>query len=421
MGSFIHVELSAGEGELTIGQMLSAAKGFPSGFDYLRFSLAVSVVLWHSVCVSYGLAAEGPFWTGWPRPFIFAILPLFFGMGGFLVTASLQRNSIPAFLALRAARIYPALGCDVLVAALILGPLVTSYSLTEYFSHPQFWTYLLNMLGYIHFELPGVFHTNPAGSAVNNQLWTIPYEFVSYGAIAALAMVGAIRRRGWLLVIVSLLTAYATYKDFAQLGPGDGPPGRYLVLACLWGTVLYLWRDKIPHSPAAIALAVGAAFTTLQFPGTTCLSALPVVYIAVWLGTFNPPKMFPVAGTDFSYGIYVYGYPIQQTIAYLLPDQRVWYVNASLGVLFALLAAYLSWHLVEAPVLRRKNDIVAAADAASERMYGWLLGVRRSASLSRYLDQLESLVPDGVAAFFQSRPPKAGAGPGGGSEPAQRA
>jgi peptidoglycan/LPS O-acetylase OafA/YrhL len=387
---------------VTIGRKLTAAKGFPSGFDYLRFALAISVVVWHSVYISYGLDADVALRTSWPRPLIYAILPAFFGMGGFLVTASLQRNSIPAFMALRLSRIFPALCCDVVFAAFILGPLVTSVSLADYFSDHLFWTYLLNLVGYIHFHLPGVFLTNPSGSNVNAQLWTMPFEFISYGAIAALAVIGAIRRPTLLLGLVGAFTAYAVYKDITQLSFSDGPPGRYLVLACLWGTVLYVWRDRIPHSFALLAVAVAATLATMSFASTLCLSALPVVYIAVWLGTQNAPKVFPVNGTDYSYGLYVYGYPIQQTIALLLPDYRVWYVTAGLGVLFAFMAAYLSWHFVERPVLRRKDRIVAAVDTASDRIRGWLTSVRLSALLAHY-KQLAQMALRRLNVFPQSR------------------
>src|SRR4051794_15383491 len=101
------------EGAMTIGAKMKAANGFPAGFDYLRISLAVSVVIWHSAFVCYGAAGEVAVWSGWLRPFVYFILPAFFGMGGFLVGASLLRNTVPAFVALRVARIFPALICDI--------------------------------------------------------------------------------------------------------------------------------------------------------------------------------------------------------------------------------------------------------------------------------------------------------------------
>jgi peptidoglycan/LPS O-acetylase OafA/YrhL len=343
---------------LTIGKKMKLAGDFPAGFDYLRVILAVSVVVWHSIFVCYGLAAEAPFWSGWPRPFIFFILPAFFGMGGFLIASSIFRNTVPSFLALRAARIYPALICEILISALILGPQLTNLSYFEYFTHWDFWTYLLNIIGFIHYKLPGVFVTNPAGSDVNTQLWTIPYEIKSYALIAALMLFGVIRRPGLLLVATCLLTLASIPKDLTELTLVAGPPGRLLILSCLWGVILYVWRDRVPYTRTTFMIALVAAWITLSFPESASLSALPVTYIAVWLGVHNPRRRFPVSGTDYSYGIYVYGFPIQQSLAYLLPDQRIWYINASLGVVLAWVAAFVSWNLVEGPIMRRKRYIV---------------------------------------------------------------
>jgi len=371
---------------MTIGQKMKEAGDFPAGFDYLRVTLAVSVIVWHSVYACYGDAGEVEFWGGWPRPFIYFILPSFFGMGGFLIASSLLRNTLPAFLTLRAARIYPALICEVLISAILLGPQVTTLSYAEYFTHNEFWTYLLNMLGYIHYSLPGVFTENPAGSAVNTQLWTIPYEFKSYALIVLLALVGAIRRPVLLLIAICALTVYCIPKDIYELSLYTRPPGRLLILSCLWGVLLYIWRDKIPYSRTALGVALVAAWITLSYKETACLSALPVTYITVWLGVHNPPRRFPVAGTDYSYGMYVYGFPIQQSIAYLLPDHRIWYINAGLGVAIAWMAAFLSWHFVEGPVLRRKRNIVAFVDTTvalfrshSERFRSGVTRLRRGA------------------------------------------
>ncbi len=79
----------------------------PSGFDYLRLGLAVSIVCMHSVQTSYGLAAETALWTSPLRGLLRLILPMFFALSGFLVAGSLQRTTtLLQFLGLRAIRIY---------------------------------------------------------------------------------------------------------------------------------------------------------------------------------------------------------------------------------------------------------------------------------------------------------------------------
>jgi peptidoglycan/LPS O-acetylase OafA/YrhL len=384
----------------TIGQKMEQAGGFPAGFDYLRVTLAVSVVVWHSVYISYGVAGEAPFWSGWLRPFIYFILPAFFGMGGFLIGSSLIRNTLPAFLALRGARIYPALICEILISALLIGPQITTLSYADYFHGEEFRTYLLNIAGFIHYKLPGVFLDNPAGSDVNRQLWTIPYEFKSYILIAVLTIFGAIRRPVWLLVVICILTIASIQKDIYELVLVGGPPGRLLILSCLWGALIYIWRDKIPHSRTAFGIALIAAFVTLSYKDVACLSALPVTYVTVWLGVHNPPRKFPVSGTDYSYGIYVYGYPIQQTVAHLFPAYRIWYINAGLGVVFAWMAACLSWNLVEKPVMRRKRHIAGAVNMAAAYLKRQFHPVWQSVLLSSLYERLQRRLPLNIAVLF---------------------
>jgi peptidoglycan/LPS O-acetylase OafA/YrhL len=128
----------------TIASRLDETKGHSSGFDYLRIGLSVSVILYHTIIVCYGPEVEARFWES-PllRPLFYFIVPAFFALSGFLVAGSLFRNSIPAFLTLRAIRIFPALFCEVMISALILGPMLTSFSLWQYFADHKFWVYPL--------------------------------------------------------------------------------------------------------------------------------------------------------------------------------------------------------------------------------------------------------------------------------------
>jgi hypothetical protein len=109
----------------------------------------------------------------------------------------------PRFLTLRAVRIFPALFCEVTISALILGPMLTTFSLQKYFSDLKFYTYFLNVIGRIHYYLPGLFLDNPFPQNVNNQLWTIPFELECYIAITILALLWAWRSDpdGWRLFL----------------------------------------------------------------------------------------------------------------------------------------------------------------------------------------------------------------------------
>src|SRR5271167_5053386 len=162
---------------------LDFSRNHPTGFDYLRLILAISVIVWHSVLVCYGPAAEFYFWTGPPRPSIYFILPSFFALSGFLVAGSLERNKIHEFLTLRIMRIFPALTVEVTISALIIGPILTTSPWREYFYSYRFLAYFLDIVGDIHYQLPGVFNNLPTPNFVNAQLWPIPFDLACYMAI----------------------------------------------------------------------------------------------------------------------------------------------------------------------------------------------------------------------------------------------
>jgi peptidoglycan/LPS O-acetylase OafA/YrhL len=168
---------------LSLKDRFIATNGHPSGFDYLRLWLAISVVAVHSPMTTNG---------DHHRPlnaYVRAVLPMFFALSGFLVAGSLERSkTLLTFLGLRVIRIYPALVVEVVLSAFLIGVFVTTYPLAGYFSDPLFFLYLRNALGDIHYFLPGVFANNPWPGVVNFQLWTVPFELLCYVLLTALVL-----------------------------------------------------------------------------------------------------------------------------------------------------------------------------------------------------------------------------------------
>ena len=137
----------------------------------MRLGLACSIVGLHTILTGQGIPADVDLATGPWRPFLRLILPMFFALSGFLVGSSLERcRTLGMFLGLRAIRIYPALIVEVILSAFILGPLVTTFQLGDYFHDPLFRQYLLNAVGDVHFTLPGIFASNPLPNVMNGQL-----------------------------------------------------------------------------------------------------------------------------------------------------------------------------------------------------------------------------------------------------------
>ena len=378
----------------TISDRLAATDNRPSGFDYLRILLALSVAVWHIPQLTYGaagMAAEfhSPAWAI-SRP----ILPSFFSLSGFLVAGSFERcRTLAAFIGLRMIRIFPALVVEVTLSALIMGPLLSSLPLRTYFADPEFRRYFLNLVGEIHFLLPGVFTAAPNGDKVNAQLWTIPYELICYLLLTLSAVIGLRRRR-----IIAPVVASATMAAFflrtgiahhwqpsSFNASGIGPThGLYLVWSFLWGVTFYLYRDRVRLGWPSIAVAAALALASITLEGMSTI-VLPIViaYLTAAVGLTDPPRAWFLRGADYSYGVYLYHWVIFQCVVSLVP--HAWYWTAGLGLPLVVLFAAFSWHVVEKPAMRLRSPLMAgdrstggsgallASIAVAAAMLGFLL------------------------------------------------
>jgi len=346
---------------MTLLQRGEAAGGATSGFDYLRIALAISIMAWHTMVTLYGIDFERPYWDSW-RMLAGSGLPMFFALSGYLVTGSLVKTeSIGKFLSARAIRIYPALAVEVLLSALILGPLLTTLPLSAYFASEQFWAYFHNILGIITYQLPGLFDNNPFPSVANISLWTIPTELHCYIAMTAIAAFGLLRRRSLMLAVFLLAIVWETYKTL-HMGPDIQfmrPQNRILIASSLGGVLAYCYRDRIPHSAAAFVVALALQLILTRYAVTAWLAVIPTVYVVVYLGLLNPPKYTFLLRGDYSYGLYLFAFPIQQTYAMLFVHHRVWWISFPVALGAGLLYAVFSWHVIEKPLLLRRKAIVS--------------------------------------------------------------
>lgn len=361
----------------TFGSRVADANGRATGFDFLRIALAISVVIVHSALAAHGTWALQIIWNGPAYGLASAVLPAFFILSGFLVAGSLERTPrLSAFLGLRAIRIVPALAVEVLLCAILLGPLLTTYTLAEYVSHPDFRDYFLNILGIIHYELPGVFQGNALPGVVNVSLWTVPYELEAYLLLAALALLGFIRRR-WILL--GLIIAFSVIEIVLVVWTGEvldvGPPrGRLLILSFIWGVVFYRFRDSIPFRLPLALLAAGGAVGAFMNPYTAMFGLPLAAYATVYVGVLQIPRIPVLSSGDYSYGLYLFAFPIQQLHALAFPHSN-WIENSIFGLTCGLMYAAFSWHCVEKPILQRRMFLLAVLETAVEEAKTILRGL----------------------------------------------
>ena len=342
-----------------------------NNFDFMRFVAATLVVYSHSFPLqgNYGKEIFAR-WSGSQFSGGELGVAIFFAMSGYLVTAS-QRNSanVLQFLSKRALRILPALAVVVLLTVFVLGPLLTTLSPSAYFRHPSTREYLWNSVLWVHFTLPGVFADVPYPDSVNGSLWTLPIEASMYLAVAALGFAGLLKR-SWLPAgLVALVAMFAYIQSHGSLQQVNlwkiGQLKECIKFGIYFfaGATLYLFDRNIPwRAWIAIALLIGwIAAVGTPLGVYFMFAALPYCTLYIARASFAPIADFGRYG-DFSYGIYIYAFPIQQTLVQLVGAAHI----SPLQLFFAALAlslacAFLSWHLVEKPALQLKRKLPAGA------------------------------------------------------------
>ena len=329
--------------------------GRENNFDLLRVVAACAVIFSHSFLIADGNDNREPLILLTGRQSILGLCGVFvfFAISGFLVTQSWEATKGPLrYLAKRALRIFPGLIAALVLSAFVLAPLATTLPLGEYLRRPEPWRYVFwnTLLDLRVHELPGVlFVDNAVGLEVNGSLWTLRYEFEMYLMVLALGLCGLIRVQVLVLLLaLGLGCIYFPQLDF--LG-GWG----WLLAFFVVGMLLYKLRDtRIFDGRIALLALAGLALSIplrqfiLLFPLTGC-------YLALWLA-LNP--RLPVVRTarfgDLSYGLYIYGWPAEQAVVWMFGGHAAWW-QVCLGALaLAGALAFLSWHLVEQPMLRLK-------------------------------------------------------------------
>jgi len=354
-----------------MGPRLSERSGSRANvFDVLRLTAAMAVLLSHC----YPL-------TGRDEPFARVTgetlgdigVSVFFAISGFLVARSwASQPGLRPFAAKRALRLLPALILCVWLLALVLGPSVTTLSLGEYLSTPQTWIYPLRSSVLITFagRLPGVFEDNPFVNAVDGSLWTLPLEACAYVMVAVLGALALLHRRALLagLVVVGLI-ALSPPVDVASHLPGgaqDTAAGGnveiviHLVVVFLAGCTLFAARDRVVLS-WWVAAALGLLWVVSWKSSWVTVTASLFIPYAILVIAYRAPLRLNalVAPGDVSYGVYVYAFPVQQTLA------LAWKGITPLGMLLvAAPVTYLlglaSWRLVESRALALKGRVVAS-------------------------------------------------------------
>lgn len=343
---------------------MSAANENANNFDSLRLILAVLVIFSHAFPLGRGSNASEPLFVLTHGLTTIGDLSVwgFFVISGFLITQSWLRAPTPLrFLKRRVGRIYPGFIVATLLSATIVVPLAATQPGYPFVSLGNF---LFSTLRLLPYQTPPVFMKNAAPGVVNGSLWSIAFEFWCYVGVMLLGLTRLLRRRYLLLLLLAGTIGCHIYLDITGWRPG----GKFLAAIFgypgLWATVLPFFLagmtfqlfggPALVHLPAAMvafaALVVSyfiphGPVVSLPTCGAYCL--LTLAYLprlnALNLGRYG----------DFSYGVYLYAFPIEQLLVMAaggsLSPLRLFALAAPLSIA----AGALSWFCVERHFLSR--------------------------------------------------------------------
>lgn len=325
-----------------------------NNFDFLRVTAAFAVLISHQFVLS-GRPEPVTAFGSWGGVGVL----VFFAISGFLVAGSWHADPhIGRFAARRLLRIWPALVCAVLLTVFVLGPLVTTLPLKNYWQSGVTWTYL-KVLGLwdFHTQLLGTFPASSQAGSVSGSLWTIPIEMKCYALLALFGVLGVWHRKWAALILAGCVFAWFFFLS----GIGYDNPLRmklqmgivFLAAVCMF-QVRELWMG----SRASVFLGSGLVIAAIWHLGLQELAftlGLPVVIVI--FGTWATPlvRRFGRFG-DASYGLYIYAYPVQQTVLWMGGALLDFWTGLLIVVCVTTSLAFLSWYLVEKPTIALKRN-----------------------------------------------------------------
>ena len=373
-----------------------------NSLGFLRFVFAVLVLIDHSFDLGGFDRHLDPMWQatlGQESLAGFAVGG-FFVISGFLITRSyMTSRSAGTFMWRRFLRIFPGFWACLLVTAFAFAPLAWWHqhgslsgfahapsSAAGYVSH-NFWLVMHQ------YAIAGLLANTPYYAyghslAFNGSLWTLVYEFKCYLGVAVLGLLGILRRAR--MIVLGLAVFFWAVQFANTIDPGSARRAVWLLgnvqlvrlsLFFAMGAVMWLYAEKIPMTKALAGVAGIVLVVSLRNHLYYAVGEVAFAYLVMWLATVLPLTRFDAPG-DFSYGIYIYAFPVEQMLSAWKFNRFgfLGYISASLALTMVLAVA--SWFVIERPFLSLKR--LSLKRLSLKRLSLERLGLHRSPRSQRW-------------------------------------
>jgi peptidoglycan/LPS O-acetylase OafA/YrhL len=334
-----------------------------NNFGVVRLTAAVAVIVSHAFMLSYGSDMADP--LAGLTSFLLGdhAVNAFFVLSGFLIAASWHRQpNLPYFLCGRFLRIFPALFLVTVATIVVAGLVQNQLSFAAFLSSWETISLFLRVVVALDGggTLPGIFVENPDGRLVLATVWTIRYEVICYLTIPLVSIIAfhfADEKKivSFILLVASVVLILRAEREETLLvdhlarfffafyvGVGSWMARRYLSIS--------FWR---------VGLLLAAAYLLLGTALSPVSEIFAIAGLVFWLGSLDFGRIGAfVSREDISYGLYLLGFPIQQTWLVLWQGPNPVLANMTLTLLTVIPIAFLSWRFVESPMLAQRSALL---------------------------------------------------------------
>jgi len=334
-----------------------------NNFDFLRLIFASFVIITHSYPLT-GIDECDFLCQITDHQIVFSSLGVkgFFILSGFLIYQSLTRShSKKDFYKKRFLRLFPAL-IVMLLLTILLAPFIYRNEI-PYLMNASMWSYFpRNVTLYsLQWGIEGVFQDNPYPNVINGSMWTIAYEFTMYIFLSLLFVYRKHDRKMQVILIATFIILVISNIFFLESlakwrfiisGLHLFDLGVYFIAGSILAAIK-IQEFRYKNILLIVSFLMILISIPFHFYHVIAVYLLPIVVILFGYGSTPGINQIGARIGDLSYGIYIYGFPVQQTLMHFYRLNHIELMGASLIISAAL--AYLSWHLIEINALKLKS------------------------------------------------------------------
>jgi peptidoglycan/LPS O-acetylase OafA/YrhL len=332
-----------------------------NNLDLARIILACLVIVGHSEAIN----GSGIYWIDPIEHFFkftysggFAV-KLFFFISGLVVTNSyLSKKSAVYFIISRIFRIIPALLFVLVVTVFVFGIVLTKFELLDYLSKLDYLIYIRrNLVFYSYYLLPGVFNENLYPNIINGSFWSLRYEVACYIVLLILFVILGKRNKYYMIIPVVLIFIDTLLPTRLLLSFIDDNPEKYLLpISFAYGAFLAILSDKVKIGIYAVILSI-LVFVALK---NSSYADVAFLFASCNILVFLSSRSFVLKlkpKYDISYGIYLWGFLIQQTIFYYFGHLYIGF-HCLIGIVLSTLLALITFIFIEKPFINIGKSII---------------------------------------------------------------